>query len=223
MFPHEVAVLCRRVGADTLSFGVCRRRGWDFRMRVGLWATEDDGVARNPPLLSRPPGPARRLLCIWSVSAAVPPPVSGTRGRRGRRRRSFTTVRSLPWALRAACDDARFHGSVPRVRRSPVYCRLPLSLGCGAGEAEAGSVVTMVLAGSPAPWASPSLSTDRCGDSALSWAGPKPRQARDGRSWRTGPLFSSCPRASRLSSPPLGGVWKAGVRNPAPNPALGSF
>lgn len=32
--------------------------------------------------------------------------------------------------------------------------------------------------------------------------GPKPRQARDGHSWRMRPLFSLCPRASVLSSPP---------------------
>lgn len=50
--------------------------------------------------------------------------------------------------------------------------------------------------------------------------GPKPRQARDGHSWRMviqrewRPLFSFCQRAPRLSSPiPLqGGVWKSGVR-----------
>lgn len=49
--------------------------------------------------------------------------------------------------------------------------------------------------------------------------GPKPRQARDGHSWRMvihcewRPLFSFCQRAPRLSSPSLlGGVWKSGVR-----------
>lgn len=36
---------------------------------------------------------------------------------------------------------------------------------------------------------------DRCGDVTLSRAGPKPRQTRDGHSWRMGPLFSLCPRA----------------------------
>lgn len=49
--------------------------------------------------------------------------------------------------------------------------------------------------------------------------GPKPRQARDGHSWRMvihcewRPRFSFCQRAPRLSSPSsLGGVWKSGVR-----------
>lgn len=48
---------------------------------------------------------------------------------------------------------------------------------------------------------------DRCGDVTLSRAGPKPRQTRDGHSWRMGPLFSLCPRAPLLSCPPEGGVW----------------
>lgn len=34
---------------------------------------------------------------------------------------------------------------------------------------------------------------DRCGDVTFSRAGPKPRQTRDGHSWRMGPLFSLCP------------------------------
>lgn len=55
--------------------------------------------------------------------------------------------------------------------------------------------------------------------------GPKPRQARDGHSWRMAihcewrPLLSFCQRALRLSSPPArGGVWKARVRLPGLSP-----
>lgn len=72
-----------------------------------------------------------------------------------------------------------------------------------------------VLAALPSPVVSFPLCSDRCGDVALSRAGPKPRQTRDGHSWRMGPLFSLCLRAPRLSRPPDDGVWKAGVRNPA--------
>lgn len=72
-----------------------------------------------------------------------------------------------------------------------------------------------VLAALPSPVAYFPLCSDRCGDVALSRAGPKPRQTRDGHSWRMGPLFSLCLRAPRLSRPPDGGVWRAGVRNPA--------
>lgn len=72
-----------------------------------------------------------------------------------------------------------------------------------------------VLAALPSPVAYFPSCSDRCGDVALSRAGPKPRQTRDGHSWRMGPLFSLCLRAPRLSRPPDGGVWRAGVRNPA--------
>lgn len=53
--------------------------------------------------------------------------------------------------------------------------------------------------GSPPSGPSPGVSfADRCGDLALSRAGPKPRQTRDGHSWRMGSLFSFCPRALSL-------------------------
>lgn len=53
---------------------------------------------------------------------------------------------------------------------------------------------------------------DRCGALALSRAGPKPRQTRDGRSWRMGPLFSFCPRAPRSPSPLPAVAVRWGVR-----------
>lgn len=59
----------------------------------------------------------------------------------------------------------------------------------------------VVLAALPSRGLYP-LCSDRCGDVALSRAGPKPRQTRDGHSWRMGPLFSLCLRAPRLSHPP---------------------
>lgn len=68
-----------------------------------------------------------------------------------------------------------------------------------------------------------SLLLDRCGDGVFSRAGPKLRQARDGHSRRMGPLFSFCPRAPRLSSPPVGGVWKSGVRPLRPDPCSPAF
>ena len=52
-----------------------------------------------------------------------------------------------------------------------------------------------VLAGLPLLGDPSRYAADRCGDAVLSRAGPKPCQTRDGRSWRTGPLFSLCPRA----------------------------
>lgn len=51
-----------------------------------------------------------------------------------------------------------------------------------------------VLAGLPLLGGPSRYAADRCGDAVLSRAGPKPCQTRDGRSWRTGPLFSLCPR-----------------------------
>lgn len=58
---------------------------------------------------------------------------------------------------------------------------------------------------------------DRCGDVALSWAGPKPRRTRDGHSWRMGPLFSLRPRAPLLSYT-RGGAWKGRGAEPGPTP-----
>lgn len=63
------------------------------------------------------------------------------------------------------------------------------------------------------------FSLDRCGTLKLS-SGRSLSRARRGTDihgeWR--PLFSFCQRAPRLSSPPFGGVWKAGVRLSGLNP-----
>lgn len=79
------------------------------------------------------------------------------------------------------------------------------------GEAEAQARLSqssprfLSAAGSSVRWLSPRppcvFFSDRCGDVALSRAGPKPRRTRDGHSWRMGPLFSLRPRAPLLSFP----------------------
>ena len=65
------------------------------------------------------------------------------------------------------------------------------------------------------PRFSRALSADRCGVGALSRAGPKPRQARDGHPSWMGPLFSFCQRAPRFSSTPVGAFRGA---DPGPIP-----
>lgn len=214
------------------SLASVARGGWASGCVWGPGLPVTGEVAGDPlSFLSRPPGPARRLLRIWSASAAVPPPASGARGQwGGRLRRSFTAVRSPLWAT-AEGDCVTTPVSmapcrVSGVLRSVSSAALPWGGGGGAGlgEAEAGSCVIngpRRLTRSPDHPLFLLFTTDRCGDFALSWAGPKPRQARDGHSWRMGPLFSSCPRVPRLSSLPVGGVWKAGVRNPAPTSLWG--
>lgn len=160
----------------------------------------------------------------------VPPPVSSTRGWCGQ-----AGVGALPPCaphcghLAAVVTTLVPQGSVPRVRRPPsLGCPAALALGMrGAGEAESRSLRLLSSPGFPPsgpPWAH---SADRCGDLTLSRAGPKPRQTRDGHSWRMGPLFSFCPRApcssaSSSSSARCGGAGRArgegcGLR---PDPAL---
>lgn len=129
-------------------------------------------------------------------------------------------------SLRAPPSPCRHTGAVrvPRVPRSAAGRRLSprgalaasraLREGmCAARLKQAPPIA--VLAALPSPVAYFPLCSDRCGDVALSRAGPKPRQTRDGHSWRMGPLFSLCLRAPRFSRPPDGGVWRTGVRNPA--------
>lgn len=127
---------------------------------------------------------------------ARPPRRAFTRARSGCLGAPFCRWQALPprGAL-AASRALREVGCVARLKQAPLI---------------------VVLAALPSPVASlPVVFSDRCGDVALSRAGPKPRQTRDGHSWRMGPLFSLCLRAPRLSRPPDGGVWKAGVRTPA--------
>lgn len=111
-------------------------------MCVGLWATEDDGVAQAPFYLSRPPGPARRLSCILECpDRGATSGLWHLRAVGVRRRRSFTTVRSPPWAPRAVVTMLVSVAPCLACQAFSRLCRLPLSLGCGAGEAEAGSVL----------------------------------------------------------------------------------
>lgn len=123
-------------------------------------------------------------------------------------RRAFTRARS-------GCLGAPFcRWQALPPRGALAASRALREVGCAARLKQAPLIV--VLAALPSPVASlPVVFSDRCGDVALSRAGPKPRQTRDGHSWRMGPLFSLCLRAPRLSRPPDGGVWKAGVRTPA--------
>ena len=70
------------------------------------------------------------------------------------------------------------------------------------------------------PWPGPlggfRFQFDRCGDLALSRAGPKPRRTRDGHSWRMRPLFS-LPLAGPSLLPAASVVvrGRGGGRNPA--------
>lgn len=167
------------------------------------------------------------------VQAVAPPPVSGTRGRRGEAAWVFYPVRSPLWApgrgrdkptlarLRAACQAFPF---------SLVGCPAACSLGeVGEGGRRGGSRPSSGRCprrAFPQPPLTPGLPrvavTDRCGDLALSRAGPKPCQTRDGHSWWVGPLFSFCLRAPCSSFPPVGGAGGCrGVRTPArPRPPV---
>lgn len=187
-----------------------------------------------PACSSRLPGPVRRLSCIqvwsrlWRHLRSLAP-----EGGVGRRRGSSTPCAPRCGHPAAVVTNPPSQGSVPRVRRSPLplwVVRLPVPWerrGRGAGEAEAGPPLVAVLAGRcPQPPLTPGLPrvavTDRCGDLALSRAGPKPRQTRDGHSWWVGPLFSFCLRAPCSSFPPVGGAGGCrGVRTPArPRPPV---
>lgn len=153
----------------------------------------------------------------WS-RAVVPPLVSSTRGRRGQVAWVLYPVHSTLWAPGCGRGNPRSvpQGSVPRVRRSPWVARLLLPWARG--------VPARLKAGPSGRLSSPGVSplgfllghvfADRCGDVAFSRAGSKPRQTRDGHSWRMGPLFSFCPWAPRSSSSSAtrcrGGVLRGG-------------
>ena len=195
-------------------------------MRAGF-GSPTTAVAPVPAFPPEPPAWGLRAGSPWghlSVPAAVPPPASGARGWRPKGVGGSFTLLSL-----RAAGTAGGRGNPSRVvaffflrwlhasvcQAFPRGCPPP-SAGRGAGEAEVGLCRSCPRrAPECRPAGAPLCRRDRCGSTALSWAGPKPRQARDGRSWRTGPIFSSCPRAPRLSTPPAGGAWKAGVRTPA--------
>lgn len=119
-------------------------------------------------------------------------------------------VGPLPRALCAAGTRLWLWQPLFRSTRLCAACQA-FSLGCpavlalgsrGAGEAQKQVLLVDVLAGCfpplGPPWAR--FFADRCGDVAFSRAGPKPRQTRDGHSWRMGPCFSLCPRVPRSSS-----------------------
>lgn len=129
-------------------------------------------------------------------------------------------------------------GSVPRVRRPPLSLGLsgrscPLGVeGLPVRRKQVPPVAVLaglLLLGKP-PRGRSLLPIDRCGDLVLSWAGPKPRQTRDGHPWRMRPLFSLCPRAPPSPAPPRPAVVTAGARGGArrgwgwcglrPDPAL---
>lgn len=226
--------MCHRRGVDTQSSGE-RSLTWGRaprRVRVGV--RPRGALARRRPMpgllsLVREP-PAWGLRAGSRVTQAFPedprstrtPPVSSTRGwRRGGGRRcgfsrcarpspAMQTHTGAAWVPR--CPILPLAGADPPSRGSRRQPG-PVGRGCVARLKQAPPIA--VLAALPSPVVSFPLCSDRCGDVALSRAGPKPRQTRDGHSWRMGPLFSLCLRAPRLSRPPDDGVWKAGVRNPA--------
>ena len=113
-------------------------------------------------------------------------------------------------------------GSVPRVRPPPLClglsgpsCPPPPggSRGLPVRRKQVPPVAVLaglLLLGKP-PRGRSLLPIDRCGDLVLSWAGPKPRQTRDGRPRRMRPLFSFCPRAPPSPAPPRPAVV-AGAR-----------
>lgn len=117
-----------------------------------------------------------------------------------RRRHPVVAETTPPRRLRATCQAFSSRGRRPLL---PEKAREREGAGWVPAEAEAGS------SGEGPRRAPPPLgalvapgSLDRLIDVVMSRSpgpGLKSRQARDGRSWRTGPLFSFCPRAPRLS------------------------
>lgn len=226
IFLREVGVLCLQGCADTLSLGDCRR--WE--KGSGLWMAS--GTPCSLALESSALGPCAGS---WTSefpgepSTVVPPPVSSTRGRRVWRWGSSTPACSPSQAPRAPRDDpflfrvapCRCVSGVPPSGRLGL-CALLGGVAEGPARQKAGSSVVLSSLASPSPpqavltCASLAPLIDRCGGCVLSWAGPKLRQARDGHSWRMGPLFSFCPRAPRFSAPPLG--WCAEGRGAEPGP-----
>ena len=92
---------------------------------------------------------------------------------------------------------------------------------CGASRPPALPLAVAARASVPRlPWPGPlggfRFQFDRCGDLALSRAGPKPRRTRDGHSWRMRPLFS-LPLAGPSLLPAASVVvrGRGGGRNPA--------
>ena len=195
------------------------------------WGSGLDRAAEPVPVLarwslSRPPGPARRLSC-WTpggpgrgVALRSPAPEGGRCGQ--------VAVGLLP-----PCAPCRGHPAVGR--DNPCLARLRAA--CQASPAVSGVVRSLLpppprgsrglpvrrkqvppvavlagllLLGKP-PRGRSLLPIDRCGDLVLSWAGPKPRQTRDGRPRRMRPLFSFCPRAPPSPAPPRPAVV-AGAR-----------
>lgn len=195
-----------------------------------VWGSGLDRAAEPVPVLarwslSRPPGPARRLSC-WTpggpgrgVALRSPAPEGGRCGQ--------VVVGLLP-----PCAPCRGHPAVgrdnPCLARLRAACQASPAVFWGCPVAPWGSrglpvrrkqvppvavLAGLLLLGKP-PRGRSLLPIDRCGDLVLSWAGPKPRQTRDGRPRRMRPLFSFCPRAPPSPAPPRPAVV-AGARGGA--------
>lgn len=240
MSAPEVDILCHQRGVGRLSSGGGSGRGPGFLSAcvrgpfVGAWPPPDARPFPPSGLRGAVPRAGSRATQAPRGTAADPSglqhprvaagAVSGGRDARGEEGR--VSLRAAPRASPVPSPAAqaergswsRWPG--PACRAWQAFpsrgARLPRLPPRKAGAARAGARLRRSPSSSRLRPGGLSRCPDRCGDVTLSRAGPKPRQTRDGHSWRMGPLFSLCP-AGPSPLPPAGRrrVGRGGVRNPA--------